>query len=185
MVGDDRCSTGAATRGGRQGESNGSYIWGVDRERAQDLSATAGRDTRSIMEAWAREMLDIWEEKLSEIAEATLTDANRMWVAKYTTEDIAQMIRGAKVMMTEELEGRKSDLREDYFATVIPALASQGESVSKVAAVDMASCIRIATAVLPGISAEHRAKAAEFFVGWQARFLQDIILTAIESGAKP
>lgn len=135
------------------------------------------------MEPWAREMLDIWEAKLSEIAEGTWRDANEMWVAKYMIEDVAQMIRGARAMMTEELEGHASDLREGYFQTVIPALADQGESVSKLAAVDLASCIRIAIAVLPEISPAHRAKAEAFFIAWQARFLQDVVVTAIDSGA--
>jgi hypothetical protein len=137
------------------------------------------------MEAWAQELLDVWEAKLPEIAEGTHSDASRMWVAKYSSEDLAQMIRGARAMMTEEIEGRTSDLREGYFQTIVPALADQGESVSKMAGVDIASCIRIAIAVLPELSPEHREKAVEFFVAWQARFLQDIIVTAIDSGAKP
>lgn len=137
------------------------------------------------MEPWAREMLDIWEAKLSEISAASMREIDRLWVAKYSAGDLEQMIRGARAMMTEELEGRKTDLREDYFDTVIPALASAGERISTMCAADLAMAIRIALTVLPAVSPEHRVQASEFFVEWQARLMEQLVTSSIAAGAQP
>ncbi len=137
------------------------------------------------MEPWAQELLNVWTPKVDEICQASMPSVERMWVAKYNAEDIAQMVRGCVAMVTEELEGRTSDLREGYFQTIVPAVAAQGERVSTMAAIDMAVTLRIAIAVIPALSPEHRVKATEFFVEWQARYIQEIVQTAIEAGAKP
>ncbi len=137
------------------------------------------------MEPWARELLEVWTPKVDEIAAASMPSVERMWVAKYTAEDIAQMIRGAVAMVAEEVDGRASDLREDYFQSIVPAVAAQGESVSSMASLDIAIVLRIAIAIIPQLSAEHRERATEFFVEWQARYLKDLVQTAIASGAKP
>jgi len=137
------------------------------------------------MEAWARELLDVWGPQVLEIVEASMPSVDRMWVGKYSSEDVAQMVRACVAMVREELEGSTSDLRESYFEMLIPGLAAQGESVSGMAAIDMAIVIRIAIAVIPNLAPEHRAKASEFFVDWQMRFVRDVVLTACAAGAKP
>lgn len=150
---------------------------------AQDLSRTRDRDTRSIMEPWAREMLDVWEAKIPEIAEATAAE-NRGLVGGYTAEDFAQMIRGARAMMAEELEGQPTGLREEYFDTVVPGVVAQGEKVTAMAASDISMAIRIAIAVLPTLSPQNKAAATEFFVEWQAKLLVQLIEVALAAGAK-
>ncbi len=137
------------------------------------------------MEAWARELLDVWAPQVMEIVEASMPSVDRMWVGKYTSEDVAQMVRACVAMVGEELEGSTSDLRESYFEMLIPGLAAQGETVSAMAAIDMAIVIRITIAVIPKLAPEHQVKAAEFFVDWQMRFVRDVVVTAINAGAKP
>ncbi len=137
------------------------------------------------MEPWAREFLDVWAEKLPEIAEGTWRDANRMWVAKYRTEDIAQMIHGGHAMMTEWFAGSTSEMRDDYLQTIIPGLVAQGESAAAIAAIDCAGILRILATVLPHMKPENRAQAMEAFIEWQSLMLQDMIRTGIEASNKP
>jgi hypothetical protein len=137
------------------------------------------------MEAWARELLEVWGTRIPEIAEASMPAIERMWTGRYMAEDIGQMIRGAWVMVGEQLEGKDSFTRDDYLQTILPSLVAQGESVSRIAAIDMAVTSRIIATIVPELKPEHRAKAMDVFIEWQSRFLQDIVLTAIESGGKP
>lgn len=136
------------------------------------------------MEAWAKEMLDVWEAKILEISLATARESKDL-AGGYTDNDLAQMIRGARAMMAEELHGEPTGLREDYFETVVPAIIAQGERVSAMAATDLSMAIRIAVAVLPVLSPHHRVPATEFFVEWQAKLLSQLVLTALAAGAKP
>ncbi len=137
------------------------------------------------MEPWATELLEIWAPQVLEIVEASMPSVDRMWIGKYSSEDVAQMVRACVAMVREELEGSTSDLRQSYFEMLVPALVSQGETVSAMVAIDMAIVIRIAISVIPKMAPENRAKASEFFVDWQMRFVRDVVITANAAGAQP
>lgn len=86
------------------------------------------------MEAWAQEVLDIWQNNRVEYAQAFIDVQllNEQITTKYTLEDMLQMTDGFIAMMREGLEGSSSDIRDTYMNSMFPAILAGGTSLASV-----------------------------------------------------
>jgi len=139
------------------------------------------------MEAWAREVVDLWRDNRVRLAEVTLQAVLQnpnMPVKAYTVEDFLQMVDGTSAMIAEELSGQGSEIRDTWLNSVIPGVLSQGQPLSGVVGQITMNALVIYNQLVPRASEENRAKISTFIINWFAKFNTDLVKVGLEFGVQ-
>lgn len=138
------------------------------------------------MEAWARDLIDVWNNGAEELANALLesmtNDPKRG--GQYKLEDMMQIVRGGNAIIGELLEHGTTEGRDAYINTVIPGIHAQGETLPMMISQTVFIQMQMFQMAIVRVKPEHRADASKFFIRWCMDFQRDIATVVLEAMGK-
>jgi len=134
------------------------------------------------MDAWARELLDVWKTNIRPLAETFIEKiaTNPELTVRYSVGDVEQMANGIYAMMEEELDGRGREVYATYLQSVIPALVMQGEGLPTMVRSVTLNAVIIHQAIVDKISDTHRKAVSEYLMNWWANHNADVTKIALD-----
>ena len=135
------------------------------------------------MEAWARNFLDAYTAAIPEAAQAMWEsfeqDAARR--GQYKLEDFVQMLQGSNVMVAEYLEHGTRQILDDFIATVVPGIISQGESLEMFISQATFTEAILTITIFSKIKPKYRKEAGAFWAQWNMMYFRDAVKAGYEA----
>jgi hypothetical protein len=130
------------------------------------------------MEAWAQELLDIWQTHKVEISQAILDGIERnpgLPIKPYKMDDMLQLTEGFIAMMREDLEGGSKAIWETYMNTVFPGVLAQGQPLSALVGQITMNAVICYNVTMRYASPEHRDQMGPWLTNWYVAWNSEIV----------